>query len=72
MLTYRVCAAIARKGGGRGALPQNNMRSTNYIRDKHRDKAGKLMASDVGGGVRVFRLWQLDFLGHRIVLQLLG
>lgn len=48
MLTYRVCAATARKGGGRGALPQNNMQSTNYIRDKHRDKAGRLMASDVG------------------------
>lgn len=48
MLTYRVCAATARKGVGRGALPQNNMRSTNYIRDKHRDKAGRLMASDVG------------------------
>lgn len=48
MLTYRVCAATARKEGGRGALPQNNMRSTNYIRDKHRDKAGRLMASDVG------------------------
>lgn len=55
MLTYRVCAATAGEEGGRGGLPQNNMRSTNYIRDKHRDRAGRLRASDVGG-VRVARL----------------
>lgn len=56
-----------------GMQPQNNMRSTNYIRDKHWDTAGRHMASDVGVGV-----WQVglgcgsNFTGHRIVLQFLG
>lgn len=56
-----------------GLQPQNNMRSTNYIRDKHWDTAGRHTASDVGVGV-----WQVglgcgsNFTGHRIVLQFLG